>query len=174
MAFWSAPLPSMEPNAPPTAGATEESLRRLQADVEAMRRRHEGQLARERALGRREAVEALLPALDGTERALAMLPDDSEEIAEGLAALRSQFEAAFSTIGVERVPAFVGGVFDPACHEAVEARAVEGTGAGLILLERRAGYRDAAGLIRPAQVVVSVGNPASAGSADSAGTEVSP
>ncbi|MGI8712568.1 MAG: nucleotide exchange factor GrpE [Solirubrobacteraceae bacterium] len=130
---------------------------RTQADFENYRRRaaRESALAQER--GAAKLAQALLPAVDNLERALAHAPasdpaDDGGFIA-GLKHVHSDVVAALQKAGIERYSP-EGEPFDPTLHEAVAQQPVEGYEPGTIVEVFQRGYRMGDSVVRPARVVV--------------------
>jgi molecular chaperone GrpE len=129
---------------------------RLLADFDNYRKRVSKDLAQERQRGRRDAAEKLLIVYDSLAMGLLTMKDAPEAVRAGMEAVRAQLIAAFSTIGVQKIET-KGRRFDPAIHEAI-AQMPSDAEEGIILEESRAGFEDAVGLLRAAQVVVSGGN----------------
>lgn len=130
---------------------------RLAADFENFKRRKQQEVEELARYGASGLLTALLPALDNLTRALAHVPEDSEDgLASGLRLTRRQFEEALRSQGVEQIPA-VGEQFDPRLHEAVATVPQEGTAAGTVVAEYRPGYRILDRVVRPAQVAVASG-----------------
>ncbi len=125
---------------------------RTQADFENYRKR----VARESAaaLGRGVAklCKELLPALDNLDRALEAAAQD-DPLLDGVRLVRSELSAALARVGVESFgPA--GEYFDPALHEAMAQRPVDGATSGTVIEVYQPGYRLGANVIRPARVLV--------------------
>jgi molecular chaperone GrpE len=125
---------------------------RTQADFENYRKR----VARESAaaLGRGVAklCKELLPALDNLDRALEAAAQD-DPLLDGVRLVRSELSAALARVGVESFsPA--GECFDPALHEAMAQRPVDGAASGTVVEVYQPGYRLGANVIRPARVLV--------------------
>lgn len=163
-----------EDPAPPAAGATAEpaseqlerlraekddlqrALVRLQADFDNYRKRVDRERAAEHARALGHAVEGLLPALDGFERALAAHSDPAyEEYRKGFDLIYRQLLAALSRLGLERIEA-VGMAFDPHVHQAVERVDSSELEDGTVIAEMQAGYRFRDRVLRPAMVRVAV------------------
>jgi molecular chaperone GrpE len=133
------------------------------------------------AAARHELLEAILPALDGLEDAIAsgqsyldrrdkasgsaglspaqrvlVSPMDRKILAawlDGLRLVRERLLAVLEAGGVTPIPT-VGHPFDPYLHAAVGTTS-EGKGApGIIVAEERRGYRSSAGVLRYADVIV--------------------
>ena len=113
-----------------------------------MAREHE----RARHEGRRDALLALLPALDTLERALAAGSRDTP-FYEGVVATHRLFLDALRELGVEPIQS-EGQSFDPNQHEAVATVPADDVEPGTVTREVRRGWRFGHELLRPAQVVV--------------------
>ena len=122
-------------------------LARLQADFENHRRRSREEGALAAARGKEALLRALLPTLDGLDRALQHAED------EGLRLLARQLAGTLQQQGVT-VLAPEGGAFDAKLHEAVAQEAREGVEAGTVLAVLEKGYALDGRLVRPARVVV--------------------
>lgn len=136
------------------------------------------------AAARHELLEAVLPALDGLEKAMASgkqylrtrdtaasVPDLTPEQAvlvspadramvagwlDGLRLVRERLVAILEAGGVTPIPT-VGQPFDPYLHVAVDTTTAAAEGdlqPGTIVAEERRGYRSPAGVLRYAEVIV--------------------
>lgn len=134
--------------------ACEDRALRLRADFDNYRRR----TARERdaatSEGRRKALLAILPALDGLEHALAAGSSD-DVFFEGVVTTHTLFLKALRELGAEPIES-VGRLFDPNLHEGVATLAADDVPAGTVVRELRRGWRLGTELVRPAQVVVTI------------------
>ena len=133
-------------------GEQQDRYVRLLADFENFRRRMAREHERARHEGRRDALLALLPALDTLERALAAGSTDTP-FYEGVAATHRLFLDALRELGVEPVQS-EGQSFDPNQHEAVATVPADDVEPGTVTREVRRGWRFGHELLRPAQVVV--------------------
>jgi molecular chaperone GrpE len=136
----------------PSLDEQQDRYLRLLADFENFRRRMAREHERARHEGRREALLALLPALDTLERALAAGSTDTP-FYEGVVATNRLFLDALRELGVEAVQS-EGQSFDPNQHEAVATVPAEDVEPGTVTREVRRGWRFGHELLRPAQVVV--------------------
>jgi molecular chaperone GrpE (heat shock protein) len=158
---------------------------RTLAAVEETQARHAQLLgaasAEQAAAARHELLEAIMPALDGLENAIAsgqsyldkrdrassspglspaqralVSPMDRKMLAawlDGLRLVRERLLAVLEAGGVTPIPA-VGHPFDPYLHIVV-GTTPEGNGtSGIIVAEERRGYRSPAGVLRYADVIV--------------------
>ncbi|MBI4139014.1 nucleotide exchange factor GrpE [Candidatus Uhrbacteria bacterium] len=137
--------------------------KRAQADYanlkkETEREKHEfAKYANERLLSE------LLPAVDQYDLALSHTPDVSQLPEEdqkklknwiiGVHAVRSLWETAFQSIGLELVP--TEGPFDPAIHEAVGEEENAEHSEGHIVRVSQPGWTLNGKLLRPAKVIIS-------------------
>ena len=133
-------------------GEQQDRYLRLLAEFENVRRRMAREHERARHEGRRDALLALLPALDTLERALAAGSTDTP-FYEGVVATHRLFIDALRELGVEPIQA-EGQSFDPNQHEAVATVPADDVEPGTVTREVRRGWRFGHELLRPAQVVV--------------------
>lgn len=133
-------------------GEQQDRYLRLLAEFENFRRRTAREHERMRHEGRRDALLALLPALDTLERALGAGSTDTP-FYEGVVATHRLFLDALRELGVEPVRS-KGQPFDPNQHEAVATVPAEDVEPGTVTREVRRGWRFGHELLRPAQVVV--------------------
>jgi molecular chaperone GrpE (heat shock protein) len=165
---WDRAVAAMEAANSPAAGAQNASVL-------------EETCARREAAARHDLLQAIIPALDGLENAIAsgqtylqrrdraagspalspaqaalVSPADRARLAgwlDGLRMVRERLLAVLEAGGVTPIPT-VGHLFDPYLHVAV-ATTAEGDGPpGTIVAEERAGYRTPDGVLRYADVVV--------------------
>jgi molecular chaperone GrpE len=133
-------------------GEQQDRYLRLLAEFENVRRRMAREHERARHEGRRDALLALLPALDTLERALAAGSTDAP-FYDGVVATHRLFIDTLRELGVEPVPS-EGQPFDPNQHEAIATVPAADVEPGTITREVRRGWRLGHDLLRPAQVVV--------------------
>ena len=117
-------------------------------------------------------LECLIPILDNFELGLqaAKAGGGQSAILDGLTMVFKQLQDFLSNSGVETIEA-VGQVFDPNLHEAIAQEQSAEFDEDVVIRQLRKGYRLKDRLIRPANVVVSKGKPASEKAANmSAGT----
>ena len=158
---------------------------RTLAAVEETQARHTqllGAASAERAAAaRHELLEAIMPALDGLENAIAsgqsyldkrdrassspwlspaqralVSPMDRKMLAawlDGLRLVRERLLAVLEAGGVTPIPT-VGHPFDPYLHIVVGTTSEGNDTAGIIVAEERRGYRSTAGVLRYADVIV--------------------
>ncbi|MBP7950444.1 MAG: nucleotide exchange factor GrpE [Verrucomicrobiales bacterium] len=128
---------------------------RAAAELDNFRKR----VARERQEAVRFAnsalLETLLPVLDNFEFGLQAARAESEtsSVFIGMSMVHKQLQDFLREQGVEEIPA-VGLPFDPNVHDAVSQEPSADTPEGIILSQKRRGYRLRDRLLRPASVVV--------------------
>ena len=119
-------------------------LQRTRADFENYRKQVEQQKANERRATKLATVNKMLPLLDDMDRAIRSYAE--------LLPLAKSLEKTMGELGLSRVKAEAGVVFNPDLHEAVM---VEGEGEKEIIDEcLRAGYYYEGEVLRPAMVKV--------------------
>ena len=138
------------------AEARDLRLRAL-ADADNARKRCAGQVQRADAEARAQVASQWLPVLDNLERALAHAQAEPASIIEGVQAVRQQALDVLARLGFSRRDDN-GAAFDPARHDAVASRAVPGAAPGTVVEVLAPGYGDGDHQLRPAQVVVAVGD----------------
>lgn len=132
------------------------TLIRRQADFENYRKRVERERleAGQRAVAK--TVEALLPALDAFERALAAHDDPAyEEYRKGFELIYRQLWDALRRHGLQRIDA-AGQKFDPHIHQAIERIETEDHDEGTVVEAIQPAYKLGDRLLRPAIVRVAV------------------
>jgi molecular chaperone GrpE len=127
------------------------TAQRIQADFENYRKR----IARDQAAladrATERLVEALLPALDGLEMAVASLADSDEQVRKGVELAVGELASALERHGLARI-ADLGVPFDPTQHEAVMQD--DGDGEPHVGDVLRTGYALKGRVLRPAMVKV--------------------
>ena len=83
----------------------------------------------------------------------------TESILKGLSMIATEFDRAFTELGVEKIDA-AGKPFDPNFHEAVAEEPSDTVPAGVVIRQWSMGCRMGDHLLKPALVVVSSGPPA--------------
>lgn len=139
-----------------TIDALEDRLRRAQADLENLRKRHVRELAGERDRGAAEVASAWLPVLDNLDLALSYADADPETIIEGVRAVREQALSVLTALGFPRHEE-VGVPFDPARHEVVSVEKDTDAEPGTVLRVLRPGYGEPERQLRPGTVTVAGG-----------------
>jgi molecular chaperone GrpE len=131
---------------------------RALADFDNYRRRVERERATAARSGTRDIIVSLLEVLDGFDRALRHLPEESSATGEGLRAIHRKLMGLLEAQGVTPVES-LGEIFDPELHEAIGTVAADEQGAGgqeagRVVDEAQRGYRWGEELLRPARVRV--------------------
>ena len=153
------PLPSSPALSPEELAANEiaslkDQLLRTRAEFDNIRKR----LTREKEESLRYANQAilgdLLPLLDHLELGLqaAASATDAQSVVTGVKLIQSQFDRFLTDHGVTPIDA-LGKPFDPNWHEALGQEPAPGKPEGLVLHQRRRGYKIGDRLLRPTSVV---------------------
>lgn len=159
--------PASGPSEPQAGEAQADELRRLRAERDQMsdqllrsladfdnyRKRAQREQGEQRLLGMIEAFRAVLPALDGVERALAIQGGSIEDVRKGLELVHRQLLDSVRKIGVEPIET-IGKAFDPHFQEAVEMVPTTEAPDHTVLGELQRGYKLRGKLVRPAMVRV--------------------
>ena len=132
----------------------EDRLLRARADLDNLRKRHAGELRREREAERARVAATLLPVLDNLELALAHAESDPGAIVQGVRATRDQAVQTLAALGYPRddetnIP------FDPNRHEVVAVIEDEQAEPNTVTRVVRPGYGTAGHQLRPGAVIVS-------------------
>jgi len=134
-----------------------DSLLRAQADFQNFKRRNQTARSDGYEDGVREAIAAMLPAIDNLERAIDAAEKTEDEgaraLAEGVQMTLNTLMEGLKRFGFEEVPA-LGEEFDPEKHNAVMREASEDPGKVLEVFQK--GYRVKDKIIRYAMVKVAV------------------
>ena len=140
-----------------------DQLLRTRAEFDNIRKR----LTREKEESLRYANQAilgdLLPLLDHLELGLqaAASATDAQSVVTGVKLIQSQFDRFLTDHGVTPIDA-LGKPFDPNWHEALGQEPAPGKPEGLVLHQRRRGYKIGDRLLRPTSVVTVGPSPTSA------------
>ena len=132
-----------------------DSLLRAQADFQNFKRRNQTARSDGYDDGVREAIAAMLPAIDNLERALdaAEKTEGAEALADGVRMTLNTLMEGMKRFGFEEVPA-LGEEFDPEKHNAVMREVSDEPGKVLEVFQK--GYRVKDRIIRYAMVKVAV------------------
>jgi len=140
-------------------------LLRALAETENIRKRAERDRRDAELYGATRFARDLLSVHDNFERALDNVTDEVREAApgliEGIELTQRDLVAAFGKHRIHKVEPAVGERFDPKLHQAVFEAPVPDTKAGDIIQVMSVGFTIGDRLLRPAQVGVSAGAPAS-------------
>lgn len=141
------------------ASALKRRIEALEADLGRLRERRVRDLDEQRKFGHSRTVESLLPVMDNLELALQHRQADAEVLTRGVQIILEQFHQALQQVGLKRIIAGEGTLFEPALHEAVSEELTEELLPGLIVRELRPGYTLNGRMLRAARVIVA-GQPA--------------
>ncbi|HEY5093518.1 MAG TPA: nucleotide exchange factor GrpE [Candidatus Eremiobacteraceae bacterium] len=132
---------------------------RALADFDNYKKRVDRMISDRSDAGRRDLLKRILDVLDSLDRAAAFRQQGAppEQLVDGLLATAKQFATILETEDVRPIDV-VGKQFDPAVAEAVGTRANLDVPDHTVLDEARKGYRIGDDVLRPAQVIVSVGD----------------
>lgn len=130
-------------------------LKRVQADFVNFRRRVDEE---RKALGdaaKASTIMKLLPMIDDIERAISHVPEElaGNNWANGIVSLGKRLEKAVNELGLTRIEARPGALFDPNLHEAVMLEDGEGD-EEVVSEELRAGYQLGQNVVRHSMVKV--------------------
>lgn len=131
-------------------------LQRLRADFENYRKRIDLEKQQVQQLAATAMIMKLLPVIDTLERAIAHAPEELAENkwAQGVVGLGKNLDKSLSELGLERIDANPGTLFNPNLHEAVMMDD-EATGEKEVVAEElRAGYLLQGSVVRPSMVRV--------------------
>ena len=123
-------------------GELTQDLQRTRADFENYRKRMESEKQAARQVGETKAILKLLAVIDTIERAVANVPADLTDNpwARGIAGIDKQLAKQLAALGVKKIAAAPGTMFNPELHQAVQFdEESEGDSEG-IAEEMQAGY----------------------------------
>ena len=153
--------PELEMSATQEIEKWKEIAARSQADLENYRKR----MAREKTeaiqYGNASLLSSLLPVLDNFEMGLkaAENEDPNSIIYQGMVMVQKQMVDFLSENRVEQIDVTEGADFNPNIHEAIKQEPSETVEEGKIIFAMRKGFKLSDRLLRPANVVVSSGQP---------------
>ncbi|MBC2257426.1 nucleotide exchange factor GrpE [Listeria booriae] len=133
----------------------EDRYLRLQADFENVKKRNIAERTANQKYRSQSIAEALLPALDGFQKALDTQSDSEqmEALLTGMKMVYGQIMTALEAEGVEAIPA-LGEQFDPNFHQAVMQDDDSSKESNEITMELQKGYKLKDRVIRPSMVKV--------------------
>lgn len=138
-----------------------QTLQRRQADFENYRKRIEKERAEDTKRATARLIEALIPAIDGFEHALAAHREaEYENYRKGFELIYKQLLDNLARLGAERIEP-LGKPFDPHLHQAMDRMETTDQEDGTIVQVYQPGYVFHGRVLRPAMVRVAV-NPATA------------
>ena len=131
-------------------------LQRTRADFENYRKRVEAEKHSAHQMGQTKSVMKLLPVIDTIERAIANVPEELQDNAwaKGVAGLNKQLNKQLKEIGLEKINAKPGTLFNPELHQAIQFDEEAEGDKEVIAEELRAGYTLDGVVIRDAMVKV--------------------
>ena len=131
-------------------------LQRTRADFENYRKRVEAEKQSAHSMGQAKSVMKLLPVIDTIERAIANVPEELADNAwaKGVAGLGKQLDKQLKEIGLEKIDAKPGTLFNPELHQAVHFDEAADGEKEVVAEELRAGYTLDGAVIRDAMVKV--------------------
>lgn len=137
-------------------GELTQDLQRTRADFENYRKRVEQEKTAARDAGQASAILKLLPVIDNIERAIVHQPEELKENkwAQGVANLVKNLEKSLENLGVVRIDAKKGSLFNPELHEAIQFDETAEGENEVIAEELQAGYLLSGLPIRHAMVKV--------------------
>lgn len=133
---------------------------RLQAELQNVLSRSSREVANERKYGSMGLMRDLLPVLDNISRALEAAGNESDGsgLLEGFRLVRQQLSTVLEQHQCKPQESD-GAEFDPEKHEAILQQPSPDHPAGTIVMTTQAGYQLHDRIVRPAQVIVSAGDP---------------
>lgn len=131
-------------------------LQRTRADFENYRKRVETEKQSAHQMGQAKSVMKLLPVVDTIERAIANVPEELQDNAwvKGVASLGKQLDKQLEGIGLKKIDAKPGTLFNPELHQAIQFDEEAEGDKEVIAEELRAGYTLDGVVIRDAMVKV--------------------
>jgi len=142
--------------------AANDRVLRAQAELENFRKRTRRDLDDERRYANLPLLGDLLPVLDNLDRAVeaAEQTDATSGLLAGVKMVSSQMLAVLAQFGCRPIEAN-GVAFDPNLHEAIGKEPAAESAEGIVTRVVREGYRLHDRVVRPPQVLISAGPPAS-------------
>jgi len=130
-------------------------LQRTRADFENYRKNAEISANRKANSVKNSTLMKIIPIVDDIERATAHIPEElsNNEWAHGVIALREKLLKDLSNLGIEKINALNGTVFNPDYHEAIQMED-EGGEQEIIVEELRSGWTIDGEVVRPSMVKV--------------------
>jgi molecular chaperone GrpE len=145
--------------------AANDRLLRLQAEMQNLRTRTAREITDERRYAALPVLREVLPVIDNIERAIeaAEKAGEAENLLAGFRLVRQQLLTLLDHHHCERIDA-AGQPFDPHFHQAILHQPSADVPADTVIMVAQPGYKMHDRVVRPAQVIVSSGPPAEAGS----------
>lgn len=137
-------------------GELTQDVQRTRADFENYRKRSEQEKESARVVGKSQAILKLLPVIDNIERAIAHTPKElaDNSWAQGVAGLVKSLDKSLDSLGLKRIEAKPGTIFDPNLHEAIQLDEDAEGSVEVIAEELQAGYTLDGSVVRHAMVKV--------------------
>lgn len=131
-------------------------LQRLRADFENYRKRVEQDKQLARNFSRQQTIAKLLPTIDNITRATNHLPEElqNNDWAQGVIKLPKLLEKDLSTLGVAKIDANPGTLFNPEIHEAIQMDEDAEGDTEIVAEELQTGYMVDGAVLRPAMIKV--------------------
>lgn len=131
-------------------------LQRLRADFENYRKRSELDKQAAKDYAKQQTVLKLLPTIDNLNRALGHIPTElaDNKWANGVAKLPHVLEKDLKSLGVEKIAAGEGVLFNPELHDAIQMDENAEGDTEVIAEELQTGYAVDGQILRPAMVRV--------------------
>lgn len=119
-----------------------QDLQRTRADFENYRKRMESEKQAARQAGETKAILKLLAVIDTIERAVANVPADlaNNPWAKGIASIDKQLAKQLAALGVKKIAAAPGTMFNPELHQAVQFDEESEGDSEVVTEEMQAGY----------------------------------
>ena len=136
-----------------------QALKKAEADAEQARARARKERDDAERSAEERSIRTLLDIVDSLERGWAQAQSHPEKMHAGVQMIVDQFRGLLKKLGVERIEATRGVLFDPEQHEAVLHIAHSEVLAGCVVDEAAAGFRLRGKMVRPARVVVAAPSP---------------
>lgn len=131
-------------------------LQRTRADFENYRKNTETRVISAQKLGEQKAILQLIPIIDDIERAILHLPPELEANpwAQNVVKMHKNLDKNLAKIGVSKINAKNGTVFDPELHEAIQFDEESSGEQEVVAEELRAGYTLNGDVLRASMVRV--------------------
>ena len=136
-----------------------ERVLRSQAELENYRKRVAREMLEERRYANLPLMRDLLPVLDNMDRALEAAENthDAARLLEGVKMVAQQLEGVLQTYDCVKIRA-LNEPFDPHLHEAISQQPSDEHPANTVLAVTQVGFQLHDRVVRPSQVIVSIGN----------------
>ncbi len=143
---------------------TNDRLLRLQAEMQNLRNRTSREIADERRYAAMPVLRDLLPVVDNIDRAIesAEKAGEAENLLAGFRLVKQQLHTLLTSHQCEPIVADHQ-PFDPHFHQAILQQPSADVPAGNVIQVTQPGYKLHERVVRPAQVIVSSGAPATGG-----------